>query len=439
MGHETEVRGEQAGGGLVLASDSSGHVRFVGHKVVNKKRNNLTHHLESGFARKRRQAIRAGYRPLGTGTTAAWHYRFGTSGPPAVLETHWHEWSPARIDRVWQQINGRWTVRQQNINHRITHNGDFDGFVLFDKVIDYEKLGLWLERVLHVPNKTVGDSPKIAGMMDLLTCKGNWYAAVRLGYQMAIARNVSASFGGQAPNRSVPDTAPSLSALEKWADIFENCFLNFTQAYPDVEWKGDQPSRKQLQDSLHEQLNMDSGLNMNSESELRQMIDEVILSFLYNSSAQACRLFLTQARGSFGLVTLSTLTPNRVVLGCLGQPLSTGFDPEARLSLYTSEPASTDAALALKPQAYRIDLNQNSGEVAVLTSSELKIYSLSDMRTISSDELLERKIFYKMIAGLQPFHPSSQDRKDPVAADLRAIPGLLHGIKNDWINPSSLN
>ena len=52
MGQETEVRGEQAGGGLVLASDSSGHVRFVGHKVVNKKRNNLTHHLESGFARK---------------------------------------------------------------------------------------------------------------------------------------------------------------------------------------------------------------------------------------------------------------------------------------------------------------------------------------------------------------------------------------------------
>ena len=37
MGHETGVRGEQAGGWLVLASDSSCHVRFVGHKVVIKK------------------------------------------------------------------------------------------------------------------------------------------------------------------------------------------------------------------------------------------------------------------------------------------------------------------------------------------------------------------------------------------------------------------
>ena len=58
MGHDTQVRGEQDGGGLVLASDSSGHVRLVGHKVVEKKRENLTHHLESGFARKRQQAIR---------------------------------------------------------------------------------------------------------------------------------------------------------------------------------------------------------------------------------------------------------------------------------------------------------------------------------------------------------------------------------------------
>jgi hypothetical protein len=31
---------------------------------------------------------------------------------------------------VWLQINGRWTATQQNINHRITHNGDFDGFLL---------------------------------------------------------------------------------------------------------------------------------------------------------------------------------------------------------------------------------------------------------------------------------------------------------------------
>lgn len=59
MGHEPEVRGEQAGAGLVLASDSSGHVRFVARKVAIKKRRNLACHIESRFSRKRQQAIRA--------------------------------------------------------------------------------------------------------------------------------------------------------------------------------------------------------------------------------------------------------------------------------------------------------------------------------------------------------------------------------------------
>jgi len=126
MGPEAEICGEQAGGGLVLASDSSDHVRFVGHKVININERIIFFHLESGFARKRQQAIRAGYRPLGTSTTAAWYYRFDTSGPPSVLETNWHEWCLARIDRLWQQINEQWTVRRHSIYYRITQNGDFD-------------------------------------------------------------------------------------------------------------------------------------------------------------------------------------------------------------------------------------------------------------------------------------------------------------------------
>ena len=439
MGRETEIRGEQAGGGLVLACDEAGHIRFVGEKLVNTKRQNLTLHLESAFARKRRQAIRAGYRPLNSGITAAWHYRFGTSGPPSVLETHWHEWCPARVDRIWEQHDGQWSATQKNINHRITHNGDFEGFNLFNRIVDYETLGLWLERVLHVANKTLGDSPKIAGMLDLLICKGNWYSAVRLGYQMAIAQDVSAAFGGMTPTRSAPQTAPSRSTLEHWASIFETCFEDFAKTYSERGWNDDKLRRQQLQRRIHHNLNRDSRLSMNGADRLRNLIDETVNAFLDNDPEHASRLFLTQARGSFGLVTLSTLTPDRVVLGCLGQPLSTGFDPEDRVSLYASEPASIDASLALRPQAFRIDLNQNTGEVAVLTSTGLSIYSLSDMRDLSEAESLARKLHYKKHPHLQPNHPSPEARKDPVGADLRDIPWMLHAIKDDWINPSSLN
>lgn len=439
MGHETEVRGEQAGGGVVLAYDKAGHIRFVGEKLVNTKRQNLTLNVESAFSRKRRQAYQAGYRPLNSSITAAWHYRFGTSGPPSVLETHWHEWCPGRIDQIWEQHEGIWSASRKNINHRITHNGDFEGFKLFNKLVDYEILGLWLERVLHVANKTLGDSPKIAGMMDLLICKGNWYASVRLGYQRAIAQDISAAFGGMDPTGTAPQTAPSHSTLEHWAAHFETCFREFSQTHSEPEWIEDKHLRQQMKRRIHENLSNDAHLGLYGADRLRNLIDETLHAFLEHDPEQANRIFLTQATGSFGLITLSTLTPDQVVLGCLGQPLSTGFDPEGRVSLFASEPASIDATLAVGPQAFRIDLNQNSGEVAVLTATNLKVYSLSAMGYLPADELLKRRILYQKNPHLKPTYPSPRAKKDPVAADLRDIPRILNSIKDDWINPSSLN
>ena len=61
---------------------------------------------------------------------------------------------------------------RQWVNHRITHNGDFDAWKLFGQQIENAQLGLWLERVLHYPNAALGDSSKIAGMMDLLVTQG---------------------------------------------------------------------------------------------------------------------------------------------------------------------------------------------------------------------------------------------------------------------------
>ena len=98
-----------------------------------------------------------------------WHYRYATSGTvPSELETHWHEWISQRKEQVWQFTGKDWLQKTRNVHHRITHNGDFDSWKIFNRELDYSTLGLWLERVLHTPNATMGDSPKIAGMMDLL-------------------------------------------------------------------------------------------------------------------------------------------------------------------------------------------------------------------------------------------------------------------------------
>ena len=134
MGQETEVRGEQAGGGLVVAKNNDSTV-FVGKKVVNRKRGNLTKSLEAAFASIRNRAIAAGIKPLST-VMGVWHYRYATSGTaPSELETHWHEWMKARNESVWQFTGRQWICETKNVHHRITHNGDFDSWEIFDRQI----------------------------------------------------------------------------------------------------------------------------------------------------------------------------------------------------------------------------------------------------------------------------------------------------------------
>lgn len=53
-------------------------------KLVKAKRGKLTTVLSSTFTRIRQNARRSGLRPMPVTTVGAWHYRFGTSGPPSV-------------------------------------------------------------------------------------------------------------------------------------------------------------------------------------------------------------------------------------------------------------------------------------------------------------------------------------------------------------------
>jgi len=76
MGRETEIRGEQAGGGLVLARDKEDRVVIiVAKKILNQKRGNLTQSLEATFAAVRHQAVLKGIKPLASVVMGVWHYR----------------------------------------------------------------------------------------------------------------------------------------------------------------------------------------------------------------------------------------------------------------------------------------------------------------------------------------------------------------------------
>lgn len=440
LAHETEIRGEQAGGGLTLAYNLRKQIVFVGHKIVNPKRKNLTKELELRFRRIRRQAVRSGFKTLPATTMGAWHYRFGTSGPPAILETHWHEWMPARIHTVWQIENNQWLARQKNINHRITHNGDFDGWQLFGKTVDFISLGLWLERVLHTPNHTVGDSPKIAGMMDLLITQGIWLAAVRLAYQWAIATSIEEVFGDDQPDKSAPNTAPTLIQLNKWSEIFETAFIEQISGLSSATDILQIEQQAYLQQQITEKFLESQELPQLNEGQLKSFVKEAIAAFFYNDVYHATQLFMAKAEGSFGLVIISTLAPEKLTLTALGQPITLGFDPQEKCTIYASEPAAIDLALSHQPGAYRLDLDQNAGEIAVIGATELLIYSMTEDREIPDYQLTQRQVLLQE----NPYITTSVENlrnqsPDPIAKDLQNIPSIFQKIVNNWTDPTSLN
>lgn len=438
MGRETELRGAQAGGGLMLAVDRSGEAAFVGQKIVNAKRGDLTPALEAAFRQRRRRARRSGWKRHPAGLMACWHYRFGTSGPPAVRETHWHAWSPPRRARLWhRRADGRWHWQWQAVQHRITHNGDFETYDAFNTSIAVGgPLGAWLEQALQQPAPAMVDSARIAGMMDLLICQGDWWAAIRWGLLSSLLPYPATICG---------------TTLKRWATAFERAFAAWSQGHPSLagEPGGQGASGEQTPERivsaalvarLLPELRHDPLLAAWNDRDLEAWIQASVQAFLHNDLAAATRQFMEHARGSFGLVVISTTWPERLVLCSLGQPLTVGFHPREGMALYASEPAAVDAVLRNQPDCWRFDLDDNAGEIAVLSHSALEVVSLSLNRTLTPEEQRARRLPYGVHPGRQgPATGGGRTTPDPVGADILSIPALLSAIHDDWSNPGSAN
>ena len=440
MGRETEIRGEQAGGGLVFARNQDNQTVFVGKKILNKKRANLTKSLEAAFATARRQAVFADAKALESVVIGVWHYRYATSSPPSTLEAHWHEWIPATQAAVWQIENGKWVRARRNVNHRITHNGDFDAWTLFDKPIENTKLGLWLERVLHTPNSTTGDSPKIAGMMDMLITQGMWYDSVRLAYQLEVAESIEEAFGGQEPSKDAPNTAPSKQDLRDWAESFERVFQKHTEVMIFLNPSSDLVTFKEdlsiFEDDVLQEISKNILISQWTRKKRTAFVRVALDAFLHNDLYRATKIFMSRAHGSFGLVTVSTLAEESLVLSAKDQPISLGFNSPAAYMIYASEPAAVDAILSGSAESHRLDLNQKTGEIALVGANNITVYSMIEGRELLEPELKKR---WMPMQGNPYIQPSKTDTRDPVESDIKDVPQVLQEIEASWKNPSSFN
>lgn len=424
MGLEMEIRGAPAGAGLVLVRDRKGQIGFVGHGMVNGRRGHLTRSLQRGLRRAGHRAVRTGRRTPPSGLIAAWHYGPGSSGAPGNPASHWHQWSPPRRRRLWSRPQGRWLSDWQAVQHRIAHDGDFEGFTLFGTETAVSELGAWLAAALRCGHPAAGASLKIAGLMDLLICKGDWFASVRLASLRLLVE---------------PASGPATDAFAPWVTGFEAAFQDQIACRPDACLEHPEVL-EELTLRIQHRLKADPQLRRFSSSRMQRWIRAAVGAFLHNDPYAAARQFMACGRGRFGLVVISSTWPDRLVLCSLGQPITIGLDGPGAAALYASEPAAVEAVLGGRPGCHRIDLDSIAGEIAVLSSTDLTIHSLSQERELTLEEIGRRRRLPSESPGSAgPPSRHGRLRLDPVGADLAAIPGLLSRIQDDWINPLSAN
>jgi len=186
----------------------------------------------------------------------------------------------------------------------ITHNGDFEGYELFGSRVSNQVVGRWLERVLHCSNSVAGDSPKIAGILELLATQGRWGASVRLAYQIHIAKSLGDAASGDAMVKpGSPNTAPQWAWCVEVGQRFESHISRLLDA---------SDARQKLEEAVTESIiseisaregtwQTDYEVRRWDADEVSAFTSEVVGRFLRGNLFSAMKEFMRKAHGSFGI------------------------------------------------------------------------------------------------------------------------------------------
>ena len=403
----TEVRGGQAGGISCLSFHqnvesikSTFDAQFGGQSEVSmvntrvrcvaRKRFPLASDLISLF--KEKQTIKT---KENCTATFVGHTRFATSSKNMVPELHPHEWVPFHDESAWMfnSHTGRFERFTINVGLHLSHNGDFDALEAYDQTVVVGDVGLWLERVLHVPNDTKGDSPKLAGCMDLFRVQGRWAAAARLAYLRCILKSVRDVTGGETLSKSAPNLFPNPSVWELWSSLFDSAWTAHigNVIRPVQRYSGhfyyyiDASGEAQFLDFLKTEIeakvrDMDgfSQAHLNqaqdwTSSELKGFLYHTVRGFLRADMYSALSEIISKAEGSFGVQVHCSMEPGVMVIASKGQPMSMAFDPKRSMCLFGSEAEAVAVPVDQAGQwlSHRLDLD-SAGEVQLSVCLNIK-------------------------------------------------------------------
>ncbi|MEI9952951.1 MAG: hypothetical protein WDO74_29240 [Pseudomonadota bacterium] len=452
----SQMRGAQSGGGAVQIGQG-GQARQLIRKCVNTKRGDLATRLTRVL--RRSASSRAAF---GGTFIAQTHVRYATAGLTSKHEAHpfrFVDLAQRGPRRVWSFVDGEPALSLRPVETALTHNGDMDGLRFRGTSIAYAELGLFLERVLGVPNRWSGDSPVLAAAIELYLTQGMWLESLRLAHHQTVAPaapDFSVIASDLAPAKRAEATrallasypAPSVATLSEWEGVAEAVLraAPFTQtraASGSVEGAR-RKERELFAQRLSERL---TALNSPELPGDRTLVfaRAAVNAFFDNDLYIALRKLEPGLDGTFGCVVTSTLEAGSLVALCRGQPLSLGFERSTHSVCVVSERAAMKVPDGLGEPAFaeRIDLDLCRGEIArVLLSGaqplQLTLYGIADGREFNSDELVAagRLVPIRNNPYVSPLPPSVGDR---VAADMLAIAPHLARVRHAWQDESSPN
>ncbi|GMH71753.1 hypothetical protein TL16_g05735 [Triparma laevis f. inornata] len=461
----TEMRGGQSAG-LASVSWSDSDAKCVRTRKIVSKRDTACNTIIKAW---RNVANRSGgvrsllYAP--ESALLMGHLRFATSS--RNMRNQWrllpNPQQPTKLS--FQRFENK------SSGHVLTHNGDFDAVRLYDKVVPMKQVGLWLERILHVPSHVDSDSAKIAGYFDAFTTKGDWYKSARRAWILAVAKSENDISGDHDLSINAPNTAPTEAEVSSWSRLMEETFMNseLPTLCPQADPSFVQAVRKLEKSLVTSFSNQKFTQSMEKwrHAQIEAFVVEAVTSFMTADMYTTMGTFLRCANGSFGLAVSSASEEGAVVLAALGQPMCFSIDPATNVVLYGSESTAIRVPVQENnaPLRYRYNLDDHDGEavrVGTPNYNQVLVDALFSAESqeqehafptfvkfsphinceIGFDSLLEfcdavdiaEKFTVQMSAATLP-----TQNEDMVAKDLAEIPETLRDITRDWGDSESAN
>lgn len=483
----TMMRGAQSGGVITFRPSSSSStqgrpiLKGIRSRVVNQKRTDLSVEVRKII---KREVFRRGKMfPKDFVPVLSGHTRFATSSKATLEGTHPHRWTPATVRRVYDFSSPQAVADQGNhaglsprllkVENYITHNGDFDFYVVNGKTYDLDIIQKWLVITTGCPMPASVDSCAVAGIVDLLRTQGCFGLSARY----------AVCFG--LPTSKMEETIddfPQYSHFEKIGLMFEDVMNEMLKASGSSlcsirDNKGIRRSfALRVLSKLEAQFDALVGpiaryIDSENGASLLAFCLSTIDAFFDNDLFMTTRMFLKQAKGSFGLCVTSSLDAHRqICLAARGQTMSVALYPTKGLVCYGSEQAAVKAGMSAKfpgdadvlgtsqreidHDALRLDLDDLGGEIILLDWGKRKYKSppvsnpnshlvqhelmngnlhavlYQESKTTTQDPQLYHRL--TRLTRNRFIKPIPDESKDLILTDIQDIPRICQNIQDDW-------